>query len=315
MLDFQHSRMGCLSMIDFYRTDDIKFEGLPEYPFAPHFIPVSAENSELRMHYIDTGPGNSIPVLLLHGQPSWSYLYRKMISPLAEAGYRVIAPDLIGFGKSDKPLAETNYSYSRHEQWLLSLIEQLNLNHIHLFCQDWGGMLGLRIAAFNDQRFQSIIVSNTGLAPGGQKMPEEWIQFRDFCEKARKLPISRLIQSGCQTRLSSEIKAAYDAPFPEEASKAAARIFPRLIPLHADDPEAQRNQLAWKQLQKWNKPFLTAFSDSDPITARGEIPFLRMIPEAKRITVKGGGHFIQEDCSDQLVSIMLDFYNDGLLSD
>lgn len=293
------------------RTPDENFANLPGYPFEPNYLNVSGPGApEVRMHYVDEGPKDGPVVLALHGQPSWSYLYRKMIPPLTEAGLRVIAPDLIGFGKSDKPVEQTDYTYQRHYEWVVSLIEQLELKNIWLFCQDWGGLIGLRIAGLLPDKFAGVIAANTGLPVAGVKMPEEWHKFKVFCQKSRSLPIGRLVKNGCAQPMDKEVQAAYDAPFPADEYKAGARVFPLLIPQEGDHPEAQKNLKAWETFRLWSKPFLTAFSDEDPITARGDLFFRRMIPGAKGIkhpTIKGGGHFLQEDCGEELARVVIDF--------
>lgn len=290
--------------MEYARTPDEAFVNLPDYPFAAHYMEVGGP----RMHYLDENPGVKETILLLHGEPSWSYLYRKMIPILKKAGYRVIAPDLIGFGKSEKPLAVTDYTYQNHMDWLGRLIDSLDLSNITLFCQDWGGLLGLRLAMEKQDRFARIVASNTFLPTGDQKPPDAFFEWRNFAKKVKRFPVGKVIQGGCTTQLSQEEVAAYNAPFPDESYKAGARIFPALVPVTPDDPASGANRAAWEKLRNWHKPFLTAFGDSDPITKGAQLIFRRAVPGARKRDhqiLKGGGHFIQEDCGPELAQIIL----------
>ncbi|MCB1172762.1 MAG: haloalkane dehalogenase [Leptospiraceae bacterium] len=290
--------------MEILRTPDEQFNNLPGYDFQPHYINCES----VRMHYLDENPTASETILLLHGEPSWSYLYRKMIPPLRAAGHRVIAPDLIGFGKSDKPASMTDYSYQNHVDWLSAFVEQLDLQNITLFCQDWGGLLGLRIAMQQPQRFARIIASNTFLPTGDEKPSTAFLQWRDFAQKVKRFPVGKIIQGATTSSLSPAEIAAYNAPFPDESYKAGARIFPALVPVQPDDPAAAANRTAWTSLKEWQKPFLTAFGDSDPITKGAHLVFKRAVPGARGQThtiLKGGGHFIQEDCAAELAAIIL----------
>ena len=228
--------------MDYLRTPDEAFNDLPGYNFDANFVEV--DSSGMRMHYVDEGSKDDPVVLLLHGEPSWSYLYRKMIPPLTAAGFRVIAPDLIGFGKSDKPLNQKDYSYQSHIDWLKALIQSLDLKGINLFCQDWGGLLGLRIAAEMEDRFSRIAAGNTFLPTGDQKPGEAFFQWRDFSQKVKRLPVGRIIGNGCFTRPEPDVLKAYDAPYPDESYKAGARIFPSLVPVEPEDPAAPANRKA-----------------------------------------------------------------------
>ena len=283
------------------------FENLHEYPFKENFISVTdKEGNTAKMHFVEEGSG-PINILLLHGQPSWSYLYRNVIHALKGVAAKIIAPDLIGFGKSSKATKQENYTYSRHVEWLQNFLEKKELNNIVMFCQDWGGLLGLRIAAFQPERFSAIIAANTFLPTGAGNMPEEWLAFKKLCEKASRLPIRKIIQSGCTTQLTDGIKTAYAAPFPSEDYIQAARIFPRLIPLTKDHPEARINQEAWQSLRNYDKPFITAFSDKDPITHRIDLLLKRMVQGAKNRkhpTIHGGGHFLQEDRPKEVANVI-----------
>ncbi len=288
------------------RTPDDRFEGLPGYAFAPHYVVVDG----LRMHYVDEGPEAADPVLLLHGEPSWSYLYRKMIVPLADAGLRVIAPDLVGFGKSDKPTRKDDFSYAGHVAWMQDFIEALDLQQITLFCQDWGALIGLRVAAENDRRFVRIALGNGGLPTGDQDMPLAFTVWRMFARYSPWFPIGRIVQSGTVTKLDETIVAAYDAPFPSAAYTAGARAFPSLVPVTPDDPAVQANRAALRAFTTWQKPFLTTFSNRDPITRGAERWFQTNVPGAgglEHITIRNAGHFLQEDKGEELAEVLLRF--------
>lgn len=292
--------------MELLRTPDKPFLNLPGYTFAPHYVTIDG----LRIHYIDEGLQEAEPLLLLHGEPSWSYLYRKMIPIITNAGYRVIAPDLVGFGRSDKPARREEYTYQRHVDWIKGLLESLNLNNITLVCQDWGGLIGLRLAAENEQRFARIVAANTGLPTGDFPMSEAFFRWQRFSQTAPVFDIGRVIKNGCVTELSAEIVAAYNAPFPDDSYTAGARQFPLLVPTTPDDPAAAANRKAWEVLTRWEKPFLTAFSDSDPITNGGDRIFQRLIPGAKgqpHTTILGAGHFLQEDKGEELATTVVNF--------
>jgi len=288
------------------RTPDERFENLPGYEFAANYVDIDG----LRMHYVDEGPRNADPVLMLHGEPSWSYLYRHMIRPITDAGFRAIAPDLIGFGKSDKPARRSDYSYLSHVNWMRQFLEALDLTEITLVCQDWGSLIGLRLAAENEQRFAMIVLANGGLPTGDQKMPKAFRTWRAFARFSPWFPIGRIIQSGTIEDLPPEVVAAYDAPFPTRAYKAGARAFPLLVPTTPDDPAAAANRAAWKSLREWDKPFLTAFSNRDPITRGGDQAFRERVPGANgqpHTTIRNAGHFLQEDKGSDLAQIVVDF--------
>lgn len=282
------------------RTPESRFANLPDYPFAENYCELSLGG--LRMHYVDEGPREANPVLMLHGEPTWSYLYRHMIPLVAAAGSRVIAPDLIGFGKSDKPSELNDYSYANHMAWLTNLIVQLDLRNITLFCQDWGSLLGLRLAAEHPDRFAAIVVGNGMLPTGDQAMPKAFKIWKNFALYSPWFPISRIVASGCFNALSADERAAYDAPFPSSRFKAGARAFPRLVPTTPNDPATGANRAAWQVLEQWQKPFLTCFSKGDPITRGGDIYMRARIPGANgqpHITVRGG-HFLQENSPKEL---------------
>lgn len=288
-------------------TPSDAFEHLVDYPFSPHFIEVG---DGLRMHYVDEGSNEEDIVLLLHGEPSWSYLYRKMIPLFVEAGYRVIAPDLVGFGKSDKPAAIEDYTYGSHLAWLASLITGLDLQNINLFCQDWGGLLGLRIAMEHQTRFKRIITANTFLPTGDYKAPEEFKQWVEFSQKVPVFPTAMVLQRATVQELSKDTLKAYDAPYPDETYKSGARIFPKLVPVTPDNPQSEGNRAAWETLKKWEKPFLTLFSDQDPITKGGEQIFQKLVPGAKgqaHQIIENAGHFLQEDKGEELAKLSIKF--------
>ncbi|MCH7899136.1 MAG: haloalkane dehalogenase [Proteobacteria bacterium] len=288
------------------RTPDERFENLAGFDFEAHYVDIDG----LRMHYVDEGPRDGEVVLLLHGEPSWSYLYRKMIPPLADAGLRVIAPDLIGFGKSDKPAKKTDYSFEIHVDWMRQFIESLNLTGINLFCQDWGSLIGLRVAAENEDRFARIALGNGGLPTGDQDMPRAFLIWRAFALYSPWFPIGRILQSGTIGQLSSDEVAAYDAPFPSSKYKAAARAFPALVPTTTNDPATEANRAAWKVFERWEKPFLTTFSNRDPITRGGQNAWQEKVPGAKgqaHVRIKNAGHFLQEDKGEELAAVLIRF--------
>lgn len=295
------------------RTPDSAFAGLEDYPFAPRWCEVSdpASGRPLRIHYVDEGPPGGRPVLMLHGEPTWSYLYRHMIGPVAAAGYRVIAPDLVGFGKSDKPAAKTDYSYAAHVAWMRQWIEALDLTGITLACQDWGSLVGLRLVAAMPERFSGVVLSNGGLPEGGPA-PRAFAIWRAFSKWSPLFPIGRIVNKGTKRGLSEAEIAAYDAPFPDARYKAGARIFPALVPF-AGNPAVPDQQAAWSVLDRWDKPFLCAFSDGDPITRTGETRFIGRVPGTAGQTHRTlkGGHFIQEDDPQGFIAAILDVARQG----
>jgi haloalkane dehalogenase len=292
--------------MDILRTSDERFTNLPGYNFAPHY----AQALGLRMHYVDEGPAAGPSVLLLHGEPSWCYLYRKMAPIISEAGFRAIAPDLIGFGRSDKLLHKEDYSYQFHVDTIAGFIEALDLRRMTLFGQDWGGLIGLRIAAEHQERFDRIIAANTGLPTGDEPMSEGFLRWQNYSQTVPVLHIGGVIKGGCNTDLAPEVIDAYDAPFPDDSYKAGARVFPTLVPTRPDDPASAANRKAWEVLRHWEKPFLTAFSDGDPVTRGGDKTFQRLVPGAQgqpHTTITGAGHFLQEDKGEELAQIVVDF--------
>jgi haloalkane dehalogenase len=293
------------------RTPDDRFADLPGYPFAPHYVEIpDGEGGSLRVHHLDEGDPSGPVVLLLHGEPSWSYLYRHMVPPLVAAGCRVIAPDLVGFGKSDKPADREDYTYARHVAWLSAhVIDRLDLTGITLVCQDWGGLLGLRLVAAHPERFAAVVAGNTYLPTGDGRPGEAFLNWQKFSQETPQFPVGFIINGGCTTDLSPEVIAAYDAPFPDETFKEGARQFPKLVPTSPDDPEAPANRAAWEVLSAFEQPFVCAFSDEDPITRGNEKGLLERIPGTKgqpHTTITGGGHFLQEDRGPELAAVVID---------
>lgn len=286
------------------RTPESCFAELPQYSFKPNYVDVEG----LRMHYVDEGDPTAAPVLMLHGEPTWSYLYRHMIPVCASAGHRVIAPDLVGFGKSDKLPERRAYSYQRHVDWLAAFIRALDLSGITLFCQDWGSLIGLRVAVENEERFARIVVGNGGLPTGFPHMrvrprnAAAFVTWRTFAMLTPVLPVGRIVDFGTARRLTPAERRAYDAPFTVSGADAGARIFPRLVPLTTRNPAAPANRVAWERLGRWRKPFLTVFSDGDPITRGIDRRLQAHVPGADgpaHATVRGG-HFLQEDAGPEL---------------
>ena len=289
--------------MEILRTPDERFAALPGYPFAPHYV----ELDGVRMHCVDEGPPDADPLLLLHGEPSWSYLYRTMIPVLTGAGHRVVAPDLVGFGRSDKPAQREEYTYQRHVDWTLGLLEALDLQRITLFGQDWGGLIGLRLAVEHEERFARIVAANTFLPTGDQPPGEAFLRWQQFSQTSPAFDVGRLVQTASVTELAADVVAAYDAPFPDDSYKAGARQFPAIVPTAPGDPAAPANRKAWEALRRWEKPFLTAFSDSDPIMHGGERIFQREVPGAQgqpHTIITGAGHFLQEDKGEELAALV-----------
>ncbi|MFT4519525.1 MAG: haloalkane dehalogenase [Halioglobus sp.] len=329
--------------MEILRTPEERFDNLVDYPFSPNYMQIG-EGEALRLHYLDEGPVDGQLVLLLHGQPSWSYLYRFMIPPLVEAGFRVIAPDLIGFGRSDKPVQSENYSYAGHIAWMSEWLKKMELTDITLFCQDWGSLIGLRLVTAFQERFSHVVLSNGGLPAG--MVPEEFTEplkeayktlpvvkaeelgerfadtsgipgflyWRKFCAESPDLEIGHLMAQTSAVPLSPAAQDAYRAPFPDQSYMAGARRFPSLVPLFHDEPEAAENKAAFEVLAKFDKPFMTAFSDNDPVTAGGQKTFEEKVHGAQGIAhriIKGAGHFVQQDAPEDCVQAILDVTGRG----
>ncbi len=293
------------------RTPDERFKGLEDFPFEPHYVEVpDGEGGTLRIHYVDENPSGREVVLLMHGEPSWSYLYRKMIPILVRAGHRTVAPDLVGFGRSDKPADRRNYTFQRHVDWMRAWLEAVELDRITLVGQDWGGLIGLRLVAEFPDRFSRVVVANTGLPTGDSAPTEAFLKWREFSETTPDFDVGSIVAMGCRTKLSPAVIDAYNAPFPDDAYKEGARIFPSLVPVSPDDPAAEANRRAWEVLSRFDKPFLTAFSDGDPITRGGDAVFLRRVPGTRgqpHTTIKGAGHFLQEDRGPEFAEVIVGF--------
>jgi len=297
--------------MDALRTPEDRFTDLPGYPFEPHHVEIpDSEGGTLRVHHLDEGDPDAPVVLLLHGEPSWSYLYRRMIPVLVDAGLRAVAPDLVGFGRSDKPAKRTDYTYARHVSWLSShVFDALDLRDITLVCQDWGGLVGLRLVTAQPDRFAGVVAANTFLPTGDGKPGDAFLAWQKFSQEVPELPVGRIVNGGCTTDLSEDVIAAYDAPFPDETYKEGARQFPTLVPTSPDDPEAPANRAAWEVLAEFDRPFVCAFSDEDKITAGNERHLISRIAGAKdqpHTTITGGGHFLQEDRGPQLAQVVID---------
>ena len=298
--------------MELLRTPDDRFAGLPDFDYEPRYVEIdSGQGQRLRVGYVDEGPQDAEPVLLLHGEPSWSFLYRRMIPVLLDAGLRVVAPDLVGFGRSDKPAATSDYTYARHVEWMrAALLDQIGLTGITLVAQDWGGLVGLRVLAENPDRFARAVVANTGLPTGDQPMSDAFLAWQRYSQDTPDFAVGRIVSGGCAVPLAPEVVAAYDAPFPDDSYKSGARVFPTLVPTSPDDPAADANRAAWDVLRQWDKPFLTAFSDSDAITRGGDRVFQKLVPGAagrEHVTLPGGGHFLQEDIGPDFARVVADF--------
>ena len=286
------------------RTPDERFSRLPDFPYEPHYTEIDG----LRIHHVEAGSGPV--VLMLHGEPTWSFLYRKMIPPLAQAGFRAIAPDFVGFGRSDKPAKMSDYSYARHVEWMRRWIEVNRLDSITLFAQDWGSLIGLRLAAEHEELFSRIVIGNGFLPTAEGKTPRAFKVWRAFARHSPIFPIGRIVAFGCHSKLAPEVVAAYDAPFPSGVYKAGARAFPRLVPTEPDDPAVPANRAAWEKLGQWRKPFLTAFGKRDPILGWADKILKRHIPGAQgqpHRDLPDASHFVQEDAGPELAQIIIEW--------
>jgi len=298
--------------MEVYRTPDDAFDQCPEFPWEPAYVEVTdPDGGALRMAYVDAGPADGPVALLLHGEPSWSFLYRHVIAVLTERGIRCVAPDMVGFGRSDKPLHQDDYSFARLVEWTRELVfDHLDLREVTVVGQDWGGLIAFRLIAEHPDRFSRVVAANTGLPTGDFDMPEIWWQFRHAVEKAEALDVGRLVAAGCVRPMADEARAAYDAPFPEERAKAGPRALPSLVPTRPDDPASATNRAAWEVLSTSELPFLIAFSDSDPITGAMAPILHKLVPGTRGLdhpTIRNADHFLQEDAGAELGRVIADF--------
>lgn len=288
------------------RTPEARFANLPDFPYTPHYTEVGG----IRIAHIDEGLASAPVVLLMHGEPAWSFLYRKMIPVLLKAGFRVIAPDLVGFGRSDKPAHKKDYSYDHHVQWMSAWVEANDLKGMTLFCQDWGSLVGLRVVAEMPDRFDRIVLANGGLPTGTEFIPKAFKIWRAFAMYSPWFPIGRIVKAGCVHGLTPDEVAAYDAPFPSRAYRIAARLFPTFVPTTPQDPAREANERAWALFKKWDKPFLTLFSNRDPITRGGDKIWQTWVPGAQgqpHAKTRNAGHFLQEDKGAEVAEAMVQF--------
>ncbi|MEL6464237.1 MAG: haloalkane dehalogenase [Pseudomonadota bacterium] len=297
--------------MEFLRTDDARFDGLPDYDFAAHYVDIDdTTGGTLRVHYLDEGPRDGARVLLMHGEPTWSYLYRHMIPVFVAAGHRVLAPDLVGFGRSDKPLQKSDYTYQRHVDWMSDWLRRVDATGVTLLCQDWGGLIGLRLLAAMPERFARLVVANTALPTGDQPMSDAFRAWRTFSQTMDPFDSGRIVFGGTESKITPEEVAAYNAPFPDERHKAGARMLPMLVPDGPNDPAAAPNRAAWQVLAGLDLPVLTAFGAQDKVMAGVEKVFQRMMPGAKgqaHVIFDGAGHFLQEDVGEDLAHAAVAF--------
>lgn len=297
--------------MEYLRTPDDRFANLADFPYAPHYTSVDdTEGGTLRLHYVDEGPADAAPVLMMHGEPTWSYLYRKMIPVFLDAGHRAVAPDLIGFGRSDKPTERSDYTYQRHVDWMSDWLRQLDLKGITLVCQDWGGLIGLRLVAAMPERFARVVVANTALPTGDQPMGPAFEAWRAYSQDAPVFDAGKIVYGGTTGKISPAEITAYNAPYPDGTYQAGARQFPMLVPATPDDPARDANRAAWAVLRGLDTPFLTAFGADDKIMAGVDKGFQKLIPGAagqKHTILPDAGHFLQEDVGPELAGLTVDF--------
>jgi len=293
------------------RTPEARFLDIVGFDFEPHYTQVpDGEGGTLRIHHVDEGPADAEVVLCLHGEPTWSFLYRKMIPVFVRAGYRAVAPDFVGFGRSDKPSSRSDYTYQRHVDWMAAWLGQLDLSRVTLVCQDWGGLIGLRLVAEHPERFARVVAANTGLPVGDGAASKAFLAWRKASQEMPVMPVGRLVAGACRKEVPPEVVSGYDAPFPDESFKEGARQFPVLVPISPDDPAAPANRRAWEVLERWDAPFLTAFSDSDPITRGGDAVLRQRIPGTRgqpHTVIRNAGHFLQEDSGEEFARVVVEF--------
>jgi haloalkane dehalogenase len=294
------------SGIDYLRTPDERFAGLDDFAFEPSYADVDG----LRMAYVDAGPSDGPAVLLLHGEPTWGYLYRRMIPPLIAAGYRCVAPDLIGFGRSDKPTKRSAYTYASHVRWVTTLLDSLRVTFRSVFAQDWGGLIGLRVIADHPERFETVAIGNTGL-PVGETLGEGFDRWLEMSQSMEVMDCGLLLQFATQARELTDMEMdAYRAPFPDETYMAGAREFPCLVPITPDHGGVDENRAAWTELERWEKPFLTLWCPGDPVLGHLDREFIDPVPCAAgqpHQRFSPGGHFIQDDRGDDVAAAMIDW--------
>ncbi len=294
--------------MEILRTPNEKFENLKDWPYEAKYYVINSEYGDIRVHYIDEGSENTDTVLLIHGEPSWGYLYRHMVNPLVEKGKRVVVPDLPGFGKSDKLSLRDGYTYEKYVKWMSDWLVNLDFKNITLFGQDWGGLIGLRLATAYPDRFSKIIAANTFLPTGDYDPGEAFLKWKEYSQTVEDFHVGGIIKGGTVRDISQDIIEAYNAPFPDDTYKEAARQFPTLVPVTPDDPSSQVNRDAWEKLKEWDKPFLCAFSDSDPVMAGVDKAFIKLVPGTKDMphtTIERAGHFLQEDNPEDCVKAIL----------
>lgn len=291
------------------RTPEDRFANLADYNFAPHYLDVPGDTGPLRMHYIDEGNRQADVILLLHGQGAWAYSYRTMIPLFTAAGYRVIAPDYIGFGRSDKLKREEDYSFQSHVDWLRSFLQSMSLKNVTAFMYDWGGYFGLRVAAETPELFDRLVLSNTQLPMADQDGMEWFLKFRERVLSAPEFPMGQMVNRGTLNKLTPEVIAAYDAPYPDESYKTGPRRFPMILPTTPEDPPVAANRAAWEKLKTWDKPVLTLFSEMTAKTAMGPEPFFEQIPgtQSQPHALLKAGFSIIEDQPAELASHILAF--------
>ncbi|MCH2190388.1 MAG: haloalkane dehalogenase [Gammaproteobacteria bacterium] len=322
------------------RTPDEHFDNLPDYPFSPNYLTIAdTEGGELRMHYLDEGPADGPVVLLLHGQPVWSYLYRFMIPLLVNKGFRVLAPDLVGFGRSDKPTRMEDYTYARHVAWMSDWLTKMDLRNVTVFFQDWGSLIGLRLVAAFPERFSHVVLSNGGMPAGvirgfvgkffqwiypyikiieAKELPARFktnwpapgfLYWRKYCAQNPNFAITDVMEMTANKALSADELLAYAAPFPDQSYMSGARKFPSLVPVFENEAEVEQNKAAWRVLQEFNKPFMCAFADNDPVTAGADKRFIKQVPGCSGVshrTIPNAGHFVQQDQPEHCVQAILD---------
>ena len=291
---------------DVLRTPEERFANLPDFPYTPHYTEIGG----LRVAHIDEGPKDGPVVLLMHGEPAWSFLYRKMIPILAGAGFRVLVPDQVGFGRTDKPTRAADYTYEHHVQWMSAWLESQNVHNITLFCQDWGSLIGLRMVAEMPDRFARIALSNGGLPTGKEKIQRAFHIWRAFAMYSPWFPIGKIVRTGCAQGLDDAAVAGYDAPYPNRHYKVGARVFPTLVPIDPSNPARPANERAWELFKAWQKPFITLFSTRDPVTKGGQVAWQHKVPGAagqNHTQIREAGHFIQEDKGEEVARALMQF--------